>query len=134
MDKLIRPVSQICSTEASLNPLHAGINILDVGGELPLYAAQCKLKGVGKTFSPAEIRGEVENATSFRPKIDYYAILTTGKPSTASQLAIQEINRHHKRQGLFDIDLFAWNRIEELIRRYPDVEQQFFRWHPLPNC
>jgi hypothetical protein len=77
MEKLIRPVSQICSTEASLNPLRAGIDILEVGGELPLYAAQCKLKAVGKTLSPAEIRGKVEKAKSFRPTIDYYAILAT---------------------------------------------------------
>ena len=45
MDKLIRPVSQICSTEASLNPLHAGINILDVGGELPALRCAMQIEG-----------------------------------------------------------------------------------------
>jgi len=103
-----------------------GIDILDVGGGLPLYAAQCKLKGALKTLPPAEIKAEVEKVKSFRPKVNYFAILTTGKASTASQRTIQEINRQHKQDGLFEVDLFTWNRIEELIRRYPDVEQQFF--------
>jgi hypothetical protein len=103
-----------------------GVDILDVLGESPLHAAQCKLKEVWKTLEPAEIRTEVDKAKLFPSKLDHYAILTSAKVSTAAQLAVQAINQEHRAAGLFTVEVFHWNRITDLIRQYPEVEQQIF--------
>ncbi len=103
-----------------------GVDILDLGGTLPLYAAQCKLKEEWKTLDAAEISAEVNKAKYFRPPLGYYAILTTAKVSTNSQLAVQAINHQHKNDGLFEVELFTWKRVTDLIRQYPEVEQQFY--------
>jgi tetratricopeptide (TPR) repeat protein len=103
-----------------------GVDIFDTFGESPLYAAQCKLKEQWKSLEPAEIRGEVQKAKTFPSKLDHYAILTTGKISGAAQLTIQGINQEHRAVGLFTVELFTWEKITELIRQYPEVEQQFY--------
>lgn len=103
-----------------------GVDILDTLGESPLYAAQCKLKEARKTLEPAEIRAEVDKAKLFPSKLDHYAILTSAKVSTAAQLAVQAINQEHREAGLFTVEVFHWNRISDLIRQYPEVEQQIF--------
>jgi hypothetical protein len=73
-----------------------GIDILDLGGETPLHAAQCKLKEEHKSLPPAEIHEEVDKAKAFVSPLGKYAILTTAKVSTQSQLTIREINQAHK--------------------------------------
>jgi hypothetical protein len=103
-----------------------GVDIFDTLGESPLFAAQCKLKEQWKSLDPAQIRDEVRKAKTFPSKLDHYAILTTGKISGAAQLAIQTINQEHRADGLFTVELFTWEKITELIRQYPEVEQQFY--------
>jgi hypothetical protein len=103
-----------------------GLDIFDTLGEIPLYAAQCKLKEQWKSLAPSKIREEVEKAKTFPSRLDHYAILTTGKISGASQLAIQTINLEHRATGLFTVELFTWEKLTELIRQYPEVEQQFY--------
>ncbi len=103
-----------------------GVDIFDSLGESPLYAAQCKLKEQWKSLEPSEIREEVQKARRFPSRLDHYAILTTGKISGAAQLAIQAINQEHRAAGLFTVELFAWGKITELIRQYPDIEEQFY--------
>ncbi len=103
-----------------------GVDIFDTRGESPLYAAQCKLKEQWKSLDPAKIREEVEKAKTFPSKLDHYAILTTGKISGAAQLVIQAINQEHRAAGLFTVELFTWERITELLRQYPEIEQRFY--------
>jgi tetratricopeptide (TPR) repeat protein len=103
-----------------------GVDIFDTLGQSPLYAAQCKLKEQTKSLGPAEIREELRKAKKFPSKLDHYAILTTGKISGAAQLEIQAINQENRASGLFTVELFTWEKITELIRQYPEVEQQFY--------
>jgi tetratricopeptide (TPR) repeat protein len=103
-----------------------GVDIFDTLGESPMYGAQCKLKEQWKSLDPAEIRAEVKKAEAFPSKLDHYAILTTGKVSGAAQLAIQVINQEHRAAGSFMVELLTWEKITELIRQYPEVEQQFY--------
>src|SRR6185437_10865106 len=100
-----------------------GVDIFDTLGEDPFYAAQCKLKEQTKSLDPAEIQAEVVKAKTFPSKLDHYAILTTGKVSGAAQLAIQAINKENRSDGLFTVELFTWDKITELIRQYPEIEQ-----------
>jgi hypothetical protein len=103
-----------------------GVDIFDTFGENPMYGAQCKLKERWKSLDPGEIDDEVEKAKTFPSKLDHYAILTTGKISGAAQLAIQAINQKHRAAGLFTVELFTWEKITELIRQYPEIEQEFY--------
>jgi transcription elongation GreA/GreB family factor len=103
-----------------------GVDIFDTLAESPLYAAQCKLKEQWKSLDPKEIRDEVKKAESFPSKLDHYAILTTAKISGASQLVIQAINEEHRAAGLFTVELFTWERVTELLRQYPEIEQDFY--------
>lgn len=103
-----------------------GVDIFDTLGESPMYGAQCKLKEQWKSLEPGEISEEVEKAKTFPSKLDHYAILTTGKISGGAQLVVQAINQKHRAAGLFTIELFTWEKLTELIRQYPEVEQQFY--------
>lgn len=103
-----------------------GVDIFDTLGDSPMYGAQCKLKESTKSLEPAEIRKEVEKAESFPAKLDDYAIMTTGKVSGTAQLTIQQINQEHRAAGSFTVELFTWDKITELIRQYPEIEQQFY--------
>jgi hypothetical protein len=95
----------------------SGVDILDLGGTEPLAAAQCKLKEEHKSLAPQEIGDEVDKAKGFELPIGKYAILTTGKVSTQAQLKVREINHAHIRDALFEVELFTWETICELLQR-----------------
>ena len=56
-----------------------GVDIVDLSGQEPLRAGQCKLHEEGKVTTPSEVRGEIEKAKGFKPPLDRYVIMTTGK-------------------------------------------------------
>ena len=103
-----------------------GIDILDISGEPQIYAAQCKLREPHKSLSPAEIQAEVNAAIRFDPPLARYAVLTTGKVSARSQRKIQEINRLHRADGLFEVELLPWEKLCELLQEYPEVRERFY--------
>jgi tetratricopeptide (TPR) repeat protein len=98
-----------------------------MSGTNPLRAAQCRLREPGKTIPPAEIQSLVDDAKSFSPKLGVYAILTTAKVSTHSDRKILEINRNHFAQGLFQVELLNWDRIEQFLDEYPDIRDDLFQ-------
>ena len=100
-----------------------GIDILDLSGATPVYAAQCKLKEEHKSLRPAEIQAEVDEAKKFTTPLGRYAILTTAKVSTHSQMAVRDINQVHKGQGLFEVELLTWDQICPLLQKYSDVQE-----------
>jgi tetratricopeptide (TPR) repeat protein len=103
-----------------------GIDILDVGGEIPIYAAQCKLKEEHKSLPPTEIQNEVDEAKKFTPPLGKYAILTTAKVSTQAQRKVREINQSHKAQGLFELEVLNWDRLCPLLQQYTEVQEHFY--------
>jgi tetratricopeptide (TPR) repeat protein len=103
-----------------------GIDILDLGGVTPLHAAQCKLKEFQKTLSPTTIADEVADACNFEFRLGKYGILTTAKVSTQAQKKILEINQRHREQGLFEVELFTWGKLCQLIQKYDDVRRTYF--------
>ncbi|MGD1154987.1 MAG: GreA/GreB family elongation factor [Terriglobia bacterium] len=103
-----------------------GVDILDLGGTSPLRAAQCKLHEQWKSLSPSEIKEEVGKVKAFDPKIDHYAIATTAKVSKEAQNTVREINREHKKIGLFTVELLAWDKIKRLLDKHSNVAEQFY--------
>jgi tetratricopeptide (TPR) repeat protein len=98
-----------------------GIDIIDQSFSSPFRAAQCKHHEPDKTIPPAEIQEEVDKALTFSPPLEFYAILTTAKATVHAHNKILEINRKHREQKLFIVELFDWGDIETLIDEYPDI-------------
>lgn len=103
-----------------------GVDIIDLGGSMPLRAAQCKLHQHGKTLTATEIEEEVNKAKGFEEPIGVYAILTTARVSTEAQNTIRKLNRKHKEQGLFHIEPYFWDQINVLLNEYPQVADEFY--------
>ncbi|MGA9885394.1 MAG: hypothetical protein WBQ34_16890 [Candidatus Acidiferrales bacterium] len=108
-----------------------GIDILDLSGEMPLYAAQCKLKEEHKSLTPKEIQDEVDKAREFVEPLGKYAILTTAKVSTQSQMKVREINLAHRASGLFEVELLTWEHMCALLQRYSEVQARFYSDIPI---
>lgn len=103
-----------------------GVDLLDLSGQDPLVAGQCKLKEEHKSLPPAEIEAEVKKARRFQPPLGKYAILTTGKVSVHAQRKVRELNQVHRVEGLFEIELYAWENICELIQQYTEVHEAHY--------
>jgi len=89
---------------------------------LPFKRASASCSNPMQYLPPGEIKAEVEKAKGFKPKLDYYTIVTTAKVSTHSQKAVQAINSDPNRP--FEVRLFTWNKVEELLDDYPEVAEQ----------
>ena len=102
-----------------------GVDIIDLSGQDPLRAAQCKLHEEGKVTTPAEVKGEIEKAKEFKPPLGRYVIMTTGKVGKEVHDVLVKINRKHIEKKLFIVEVFDWGRIEELLDEYTDVRDGY---------
>ena len=102
-----------------------GIDIIDLSGKDPLRAAQCKLHEDSKPITAKEIEDEVTKARGFKPPLGLYVILTTAKGNKNAHDTVIAINREHRQQGLFEVQLITWNRIEELLDQNPEIRDGY---------
>ncbi|MGD8718988.1 MAG: hypothetical protein PVH29_09225 [Candidatus Zixiibacteriota bacterium] len=103
-----------------------GIDLIDESGKTPLVVFQCKYREPYKSFPPRELKAEVEKARRFHDKIrniDKYVVLTTGKISNQTQNTLLELNAAHIAEGLFNIRILTWDRLEKLIDRSRDARE-----------
>src|SRR5262249_9402973 len=99
-----------------------GVDIIDMSISSPFRAGQCKHHEPQKTLPPSEIQEEVDKALTFELPLDHFAILTTAKVSTQAQNAVIAINKNHKFNNIkMFVELFSWDKIEDLLDDYPDV-------------
>ena len=97
---------------------------ISVGQKNP-RAAQCKLHEEGKVTTPTEISNEVEKAKGFKPPLGRFVILTTGKVRKEVHDYILMVNQEHRSKNLFIVQVFGWNRIEELLDEFKDVREWY---------
>lgn len=102
-----------------------GVDIVDLSGRDPLRAAQCKLHEEGKLTDHSEVYEEIQKAKTFHPPLNQYLILTTGKVGKAVHDLLIDVNREHTSGGLFSVQVFGWNRIEELLDEYPEIRDWY---------
>jgi hypothetical protein len=93
-----------------------------MSGAEALRAAQCKLYDQSGTLPPAEIQAEVDAAKGFPLPLGVYAICTTARVSTQAQNAILLINQEHRQKGLFTVELFTWDRLDELLEEFTTMQ------------
>lgn len=119
------------STYATKGQTQNGVDIVDLGGQESLRAAQCKLHEEGKMITEAEIRGEIEKAKNFRFSLGLYVIMTTSKAGKKIHDLIIKINQEHRKNGLFKVEVLDWLRIEELLEKHPEVYDWYEGGAPL---
>ena len=102
-----------------------GVDIIDLSGQEPLRAAQCKLHEEGKVTTRTEVEDEIEKAKGFKPPIGRYTIMTTGKVKKEVHDLLIEINREHRKNNLFIVEVFDWGRIEEFLDEYMDIRDWY---------
>ncbi len=96
-------------------------NGVDVYGipinENQYYGIQCKGKGeyTHKQLAIGEVRKEIEKAKTFEPKLKKLYFATTAVKDAKFERDIRIINLEHKNLNLFEVHLFSWEDIVDLI-------------------
>ena len=85
------------STYSTKGLTQNGVDIVDLSGQEPLRAVQCKLHEERKMITQAEIKGEIEKAKKFRFPLGLYVIMTTSKAGKEIHDLIIEINQEHRK-------------------------------------
>ena len=81
------------------------------------YGIQCKGKDeyAHKQFTDDEIDKELEKAENFKPKLKKLYFATTAVKDVNIEEYIRIKNIEHQRNGLFEIHVFSWEDIVDLI-------------------
>ena len=110
---------------ASRGQAQHGVDIVDLSGREPLCAGQCRLHQEGVVTTPSEVRAEIVKAKGFKPPLDRYVIMTTGKVRKEVHDLLLEINQEHRKHKLFVVQVFDWGRIEELLDEYTAIRDWY---------
>ena len=96
-------------------------------GESQFYGIQCKGKDeyTEKQFTEKEILREIENAKHFKPDLKKLYFTTTAVKDAKIETFIREKNIEHLKAGLFEVHLFSWEDIVDLI----DENRQTHDWY-----
>ena len=105
-----------------------GVDIFGIPkGETQFYGIQCKGKDEysHKQFTEKEILKEIENAKQFKPKLKKLYFATTALKDANIETFIREKNIEHINNDLFEVHLFSWEDIVDLI----DENRQTYNWY-----
>jgi len=91
------------------------------------YGIQCKGKNeyIHSQFTEKEINNEIEKAKRFDPPLKKFYLATTAVNDSKIQALIRNKNLENKSKGLFEVHLFAWETIVDLI----DENKQTYDWY-----
>lgn len=104
----------------------SGVDIIELSGVAKPRAAQCKCHHDHVVIQRAEILDEIGKAKKFEQPLSQYWIMTSAKTSVIAQKAISQINIEHKANKLFLVELWTWNKIEDLMDNYPEILDDFY--------
>lgn len=107
-----------------------GVDIFGVpSGESAYYGIQCKGKSEYNDnhpqFTEKEILNEIEKAKGFEPPLKKFYLATTALNDAKLQTFIRKKNLENINAGLFEIHLFCWESIVNLI----DSNQRTHDWY-----
>jgi hypothetical protein len=95
-----------------------GVDVYGIpAGETEYYGIQCKGKDkyTDKQFKEEEITSEIEKAKSFIPKLKKLYFATTAVKDVKIEEFVRLKNLENINKGLFEIHIFSWEDIVELI-------------------
>lgn len=108
--------------------LQNGVDIYGVPkGENQYYGIQCKGKDeyTQKQFTKQELISEIENAKTFSPGLKKLYFATTALKDVGIEAFVRRKNVEHLQSGLFEIHIFCWEDIVELI----DANRHTHDWY-----
>lgn len=111
----------------------SGVDIFGIPiNEDSYYGIQCKGKSeyndeeyTHPQFTEQEISDEILKAKNFKPSLKKFYLATTALNDSKIQTYIREKNIEHKKQNLFEVHLFCWETIVDLI----DENKQAYNWY-----
>lgn len=95
-----------------------GVDIYGIPeGEKEYYGIQCKGKDeyIHKQLTKLEIEKEIEKAKSFKPPLKKLYFTTTAVKNSDIEQFIREKNIEHIENRLFNVELYSWEDIVDLI-------------------
>lgn len=102
----------------------SGVDIYGIPkGESDYWGIQCKGKDEysNSQLNQDEIDKEIEKAKSFSPPLKVYIIATTSNKNSNIEQYIREIDKKNRNNGSFEILLFCWEDIVDLIEENSDT-------------
>lgn len=96
-------------------------------GETMYYGIQCKGKDEysSKELNPEEVNQEIEKALKFQPALKKLYFATTAVKDATIEEFIRIKNLEHIKNNLFEVHLFSWEDIVDLI----DEHKQTHDWY-----
>lgn len=98
------------------------------------YGIQCKGKSEYNDnqyehpqFSEKEIEKEIEKAKTFLPALKKFYLATTALNDAKIQTFVRQKNIEHRKRGLFEIHLFCWETIVDLIDQNKRTHDYYVR-------
>ncbi len=105
-----------------------GVDVFGIPfGEDAFYGIQCKGKNEynNNQFSKKEIDDEIEKSKTFEPSLKKLYFATTALNDSKIQAYVRTKNIEHIKSGLFEVHLFSWETIVDLI----DENKQTHDWY-----
>ncbi len=111
-----------------LGQIQYGVDIYGIPyGENCFYGIQCKGKNeyLNSQFTEKEINYEIEKAKKFEPKLKKLYFATTSTKNANIEGFVRKINIENINNGFFEVHIFAWEDIVELI----DENKKTYDWY-----
>jgi hypothetical protein len=110
-----------------------GVDIYGIPrGEMEYYGIQCKGKSEYNDeqyhhpqFTPEEIDNEITKAKSFTPKLKKLYFATTAQNDAKIQEHLRQRNMEHIAAGIFEVHIFSWEVIADLIDEHKPVHDWY---------
>ena len=105
-----------------------GVDIYGIpSGEDSYFGIQCKGKNEysNTKFSKQEIDNELEKAEQFQPKLKKLYLTTTAEKDAKTEEYVRKKNLESKEKNNFEIHLFSWEDIVDLIEENPKTYKYF---------
>ncbi|KJS38084.1 MAG: hypothetical protein VR70_10850 [Rhodospirillaceae bacterium BRH_c57] len=89
------------------------------------HGVQCKAKGPHAKLSEAEVIAEMRKASGFEPPLRHFEIATSSRRDSSLQEAVRKLSARSVENGGFDVRVVFWEGIEDYLRRFPSVHQNY---------
>lgn len=110
----------------------SGVDVFGIPfGEDTYYGIQCKGKNEynDNQFTKKEIDKEIEKAKFFKPKLKKFYLVTTAQNDSKIQAYVRSKNIEHIKNDLFEIHLFCWETIVDLIDENKQTHDYYVKSH-----
>ncbi len=112
-----------------------GVDVFGIPeNEVSYYGIQCKGKSEYNDnqyehpqFTEKEILKEIENAKTFEPALKKWYLATTALNDSKIQTLIRKKNLEHIQAGLFEVHLFSWESIVDLINENKETYNYYVK-------